>query len=182
MSGSCEPGAEDTPMTPKGREQPVLFAGTLPQRGRLLGLDYGTRRIGIAVSDDEQRIASPLENYSRSSIAVDGQRLTALAREYQIVGVVVGLPIHMGGEEGEKAREARRFGAWAASAVALPLAFWDERLTSAIAEEHLRSAQLSRKKRKMRLDKVAAQIMLQSFLESRASRKPDSSNANRPTS
>jgi len=76
----------------------------------------------------------------------------------------------MGGEEGQKAREARNFGAWAASATALPVAFWDERLTSAMAEEHLLSANLSSKKRKMRLDKVAAQLMLQSFLESRTRR------------
>jgi putative Holliday junction resolvase len=93
--------------------------------------------------------------------------LQNVAREYRVVGLVVGLPLHMGGEEGQKAREARRFGAWAASATTLPLMFWDERLTSALAEEYLISAQMSRKKRKTRIDKVAAQIMLQSYLESR---------------
>ena len=96
MSGSSEPGDANA---------------ELPQRGRLLGLDYGTRRIGIAVSDDEQHIASPLENYTRSRDEVDAARLKSLAEEYRVVGLVVGLPIHTGGEEGQKAREARRFAA-----------------------------------------------------------------------
>jgi putative holliday junction resolvase len=139
----------------------------VPPRGRLLGLDFGTRRVGVAVSDDEQRIASPLEIYTRSRPEADAVHLQNIAREYRIVGLIVGLPLHMGGEEGQKAREARRFGAWAVSATTLPLAFWDERLTSATAEEYLLSANLSRKKRKTRIDKVAAQIMLQSYLESR---------------
>jgi len=171
MTDSFEPNAEERPeeQDRPRRHKPPAAAEPMPERGRLLGLDFGTRRIGIAVSDDEQRIASPLENYSRSRPEVDALRLKTLAGEYRAVGVVVGLPIHMGGEEGQKAREARRFGAWAAAATALPLAFWDERMTSALAEDYLRSAQLSPKKRKARLDKVAAQIMLQSYLESRKS-------------
>jgi putative Holliday junction resolvase len=169
MTDSSEPKAEERSEEqdrPRQHKVPAV-AELMPERGRLLGLDFGTRRIGIAVTDDEQRIASPLENYSRSRPEVDALRLKTLAGEYRAVGVVVGLPIHMGGEEGQKAREARRFGAWAAAATALPLAFWDERMTSALAEDYLRSAQLSPKKRKARLDKVAAQIMLQSYLESR---------------
>jgi putative Holliday junction resolvase len=166
MNGSSDPNGDEEPVKDDG--PPVQL---MPERGRLMGLDYGTKRIGIAVTDDEQRIASPLENYTRLRPDADALRLKTLAGEYRVVGVVVGLPFHMGGEEGQKAREARRFGAWAASATALPVVFWDERLTSALAEEHLLSAQLSFKKRKMRLDKVAAQIMLQSFLESRASRR-----------
>src|SRR5580698_8455733 len=123
-----------------GSSEPAAANADLPRRGRLLGLDYGTRRIGIAVSDDEQSIASPLENYTRTRPEADAQRLKTVAGDYRVVGVVVGLPLHMGGEEGQKAREARNFGAWAASATALPVAFWDERLTSAMAEEHLLSA------------------------------------------
>ncbi len=145
-------------------------AHSLPRRGSLMGIDFGTRRIGIAVSDDEQRVASPLENYTRAEREADAQRLKRVAEEYRIRGLVVGLPLHMGGEEGQKAREARRFGFWAASVTGLPLAFWDERLTSALADEFLRSAQLSPKKRKERLDKVAAQIMLQSYLDSHRTR------------
>jgi len=174
MSGSCEANAEEGPAEENRQPQqrtPSRSEGDLvPRRGRLMGLDFGTRRIGIALCDDDQRIASPLENYSRLRPEADALRLKTLAGEYRAVGLVVGLPLHMGGEEGQKAREARRFGAWAANATALPLTFWDERLTSSLAEEYLRSAQLSPKKRKMRLDKVAAQIMLQSYLESRESR------------
>jgi putative holliday junction resolvase len=162
MSGSSERDLGVEPSSAADRPSKPI-----PGRGRLLGLDFGTRRVGIAVCDDEQRIASPLEIYTRSRAQADALRLQTLVREYRIVGLIVGLPLHMGGEEGQKAREARRFGAWAASAVDLPLAFWDERLTSATAEDYLVSAQLSRKKRKTRLDKVAAQIMLQSYLESR---------------
>jgi putative Holliday junction resolvase len=143
---------------------------TLPRRGRLVGLDFGTRRIGVAISDDEQRIASPLENYDRVRPDLDGRRLHTIADEYRATGIVVGLPLHMGGEEGQKAHEAREFGAWVANATGLPVAFWDERLTSALAEEFLQAAQLTKKKRQRRLDMVAAQIMLQSYLDSRRPR------------
>ena len=163
MSGSSEPDPARRPAADAEGAAIVV----VPRRGRLLGLDYGTRRIGIAVTDDEQNISSPLENYTRIRPELDGQCLKNLAGEYRVVGLVVGLPLHMGGEEGQKAREARNFGKWVASATALPLAFWDERLTSAVAEEHLLAAKLTSKKRKERLDKVAAQIMLQSYLESR---------------
>jgi len=164
MSGSSE--STGLPGDSRRDEKP------LPSRGRLLGLDYGTRRLGIAVSDDDQRVACPLENYSRSNRDADARQLSNLAREYGIVGLVVGLPLHMGGEEGIKAREARNFGAWAAAATGLPVGYWDERLSSYLADEMMREAQLSPKKRKARLDKVAAQIMLQSYLDSRRSPNP----------
>jgi putative Holliday junction resolvase len=172
MNGSSDPPAEEQPADQaptSGQSLPIpAAAGAVPHRGRLFGIDFGTKRIGIAICDDDQRIASPIENYSLLRPEADAIRLRTLAAEYRIVGMIVGLPLHMGGEEGQKAREARRFGAWAAGATNLPLAFWDERLTSALAEDYLRMAELSPKKRKLRLDKVAAQIMLQSYLESRA--------------
>lgn len=169
MNGSSEPAADSAKTVPA---ETGADCRSFPSRGRLLGLDFGTRRIGIAVSDEEQRFASPLENYSRSQRDADARRLRAVAEEYRAAGLVVGLPLHMGGEEGQKAGEARRFGAWAASVTSLPVTFWDERLTTALAEEFLKAAQLSPKKRKLRLDKVAAQIMLQSFLDARSSQKP----------
>src|SRR5262245_37899720 len=86
--------------------------GGLPKIGRLLGLDYGTKRVGLAISTPEQTIASPLETYSRKTETHDSQYLTKVAREHRIVGIVVGLPMHTGGEEGIKAREAREFGEW----------------------------------------------------------------------
>lgn len=142
---------------------------SVPRRGRLLGLDYGTVRVGFAVSDEEQRLAVPLETYTRRNREHDARHLNAMIGDYRIIGLVVGLPLHMGGEEGEKAGEARRFGAWAAEVSGLPVAFWDERLSTAQADEHLAAAKLNPKKRKLLRDKIAAQIMLQSYLDSQHS-------------
>lgn len=139
-----------------------------PEQGRLLGIDFGSRRLGFAISTPEQTIAGPLENYDRHGSEQDARRLGELIDEYHVAGLVVGLPMHTGGEEGELARKAREFGAWVAGASGLPVAFHDERFTTALAEEHLLSADLSRKKRKARRDKLAAQIMLQSFLDGRS--------------
>lgn len=144
-----------------------------PREGRLLGLDYGTRRIGIAVSTPEQTISSPLENYQRCSERLDAEHLRQLVTDYRVAGLVVGLPVHMSGEEGGQAREARAFGEWASRETGLPVRYWDERFTSAMAEEHLLGASMSRKKRKARLDMLAAQILLQSFLDAKdRERKP----------
>ncbi len=140
--------------------------GQVPTFGRLLGLDYGTARVGIAVSTPEQNIASPLENYTRQNRDADGRRLVEIVREYDIVGLVVGLPVHMSGDEGQKAIEAREFGQWAGTVTQLPVCYWDERFTSLVAEMHLQQAGLTKKKRKARLDKLSAQIMLQNFLDS----------------
>ena len=150
---------------------PVAFLQSLckpsvPTQGTLLGLDYGTKRIGVAVSTPDQTIASPLENYTRRKEAEDAAFLKRVAKEYQAVGLIVGLPVHMSGDEGTKAKEARAFGEWAARACALPVVYWDERYSSAMAELYLQQAEVSPKKRKQRLDKVAAQVMLKTFLES----------------
>ena len=138
---------------------------TFPLTGCLLGLDYGTKRVGIAICDFEQRIASPLNNYSRSNSTADAVHLKTIASEYRAAGLVVGLPVHMSGDEGEKAKEARRFAEWASDATGLPVRFQDERFTTSRAEEAMRAAGLSTKKRKQRLDKVAAQMVLQAFLD-----------------
>lgn len=140
--------------------------GTFPLRGCLFGLDYGSKRFGVALSNDEQTIASPLENRTRRSADQDGVFLASLATDYNVVGLVVGLPVHMSGQEGGKAREARNFGQWAGRVTGLPVRYYDERYTSLIAEHHLLSAGVSEKKRKERLDKVAAQVLLQSYLDS----------------
>ncbi len=144
---------DDSPLSPP-----------FPSFGRLLGIDFGTKRLGFAICNDEQTIASPLVNRVRESRAQDEQFLRKLSRVYDVVGIVVGLPVHMSGQEGGKAREARKFGEWAAEVASLPLRFHDERYTSVIAESHLMAANLSPKQRKARLDMVAAQVLLQSFL------------------
>jgi putative Holliday junction resolvase len=139
---------------------------SVPTFGTLLGLDYGTKRIGVAVSTPDQTIATPLENYTLRNATLDAEFLRKLASEYQAVGLVVGLPVHMSGDEGGKAREARQFGEWVANVCQLPVVYWDERYSSALAGLYLQQAELSRKKQKERLDKVAAQILLQAFLDS----------------
>ena len=136
-----------------------------PSQGRLLGLDFGTKRLGVAVSTFEQTIASPLQNYTRQGETADARLLIDLVKEYGIAGLVIGLPVHMSGDEGQKARESREFGEWAGKTTGLPIHFWDERFTTAMAEQHLMAAQMTSKQRKARLDKLAAQIMLKSFLE-----------------
>jgi putative Holliday junction resolvase len=153
-------------MTPSSdHEQPTGEPVELPREGRLLGLDYGEKRIGIAVSDMEQKLAGPLETHTRCGPQGDSRRLQQIVREQHIVGVVVGLPVHMSGDEGGKARDARAFGTWVAEVTSLPLVYWDERFTTATAEARLMQADLSPKKLKAKLDKVAAQVLLQSFLD-----------------
>ncbi len=137
-----------------------------PDDGRLLGIDFGTKRIGVAVSTPEQSISSPLENYTRRSKELDAEFFKKVAADYRAVGIVVGLPVHMSGDESEKSRQARNFGAWLGGVTKLPVRYWDERYTSVIAESYLLEAELTKKKRKAHIDMVAAQIMLQSYLDS----------------
>jgi len=146
----------------------------VPAAGPLIGLDFGTKRIGVAICNSDQTIASPLENYTRQSKQDDARHFDRLFQDYRAVGLVVGLPVHMSGEEGQQAREARKFGSRMGEQLGLPVGFWDERYTSAFAEQHLTEAGLSKKKRKARMDKLAAQIMLQSFLDAPdRNRKPE---------
>lgn len=138
---------------------------TLPRRGRLLGIDYGTRRVGVAVTDLFQEFASPLHNYERNGHQADEHFFLKLVKEYEIVGFVVGLPIHLSGDESEKSREARQYAQWLTRLTGLPHTFQDERFSSSQAQSMLLQAELSKKKRKARMDKLAAHILLQAFLD-----------------
>jgi putative pre-16S rRNA nuclease len=133
--------------------------------GRIAGIDYGTVRIGIALSDAEGTIASPYETYVRRGEASDRERFRRLAADEQIARFVVGLPVHLDGRESQKSTEARDFGRWLGEATGVSVEYFDERFTTHEAELHLAGAQLSKKKRKARLDKLAAQIMLTAYLE-----------------
>jgi putative holliday junction resolvase len=135
------------------------------ERGRLLGVDYGTVRVGLAVSDAGRSIASPLATYQRQTRDVDARHFRKLVDEEEVAAIVVGLPVHMSGAEGEKAREARAYGKWLAETTGVPVSFYDERFTSAQAEGFLMEAGLTKKRRKERLDRVAAQILLQAYLD-----------------
>ena len=136
-----------------------------PRPGRLAGIDFGERRIGVAVTDPERRLASPADNYTRRDIAADAAYFRRLAAEERIVRFVVGLPIHLDGRESEKSQAARRFGQWLRDTTGVPVVFFDERFTTAEAERLLAGAKLTKKRRKERLDKLAAQILLTAYLE-----------------
>ena len=145
------------------------------QLGRIAGVDYGTVRIGIALSDRGRTMASPYENYNRQGPDHEARRFVRLVAEEAVTLFVVGLPVHLSGEESQKSHEAREFGAWLGEVTGVPVKFFDERFTSSEAERHLLDAQLTKKRRKRRLDMLAAQIMLSTYLESpNRDRKPAS--------
>lgn len=139
---------------------------TLPASGRLCGIDFGTVRIGVSISDPGQMISSPLETYRRRSADLDSKYFQDLAREERIVGFVVGLPVHLSGDPSQKSREAIAFGKWLSMQTGIPVAWIDERFTTSMAREVLSQSSLSGKKRKAQLDKLAAQILLAVYLES----------------
>jgi putative holliday junction resolvase len=133
--------------------------------GRIAGIDFGTVRIGIAISDAQGSIASPYETFQRRGEEADRKRFERLVHEEQISRFVVGLPVHLHGGESAKSVEARRFGEWLAATTGVLVEYFDERFTTHDAQLILADAQLSKKKRKARLDKLAAQIMLTAYLE-----------------
>jgi putative Holliday junction resolvase len=135
------------------------------EAGRILGVDFGSVRIGLAVSDPDRRIASPLATYQRKSEEQDVAYFKELIEDEQIVLIVIGLPLHLSGQEGEKVKEVRQFGLWLGKATKLQIVYWDERFTTVEAEGHLLNAGLTRKRRRERRDRVAAQILLQTYLD-----------------
>ena len=136
--------------------------------GRVAGIDFGTVRLGIAVSDAGRSIASPLENYTRRSPDEDARHFRRMAEEEEVVLFVVGLPVHLDGRESRKSVEARQFGQWLAAATGLPVEFHDERFSTVQADQILLLADLTAKRRKKRRDMLAAQIMLAAYLDSRS--------------
>jgi putative Holliday junction resolvase len=140
---------------------------------RIAGIDYGTVRVGIAIADLSVRIASPLEIYQRQNKEVDARYFRRLATEEALLRWVVGLPVHLSGEESPKSHEARLFGKWLTEITGLPVDYFDERYSSSQAEELLQGANLTKKRRKARLDALAAQIMLAAYLEAGAKSNDD---------
>src|SRR3954468_18845894 len=129
--------------------------------GRLLGLDFGTRRVGAAVSDPRRLIATALEGHERRDRAQDARHYRELVREHEVDRIVIGLPLHTGGREGTSASLARTWGAWLAVRPGLPIVSYDERYTPSEAEDALIAAGLKRQKRKGLRDMLAARILLQ---------------------
>lgn len=135
---------------------------------RIAGIDYGTVRIGIALADTDVGIAGPFENYNRRSLALDAEYFRQLANEERPVKFVVGLPVHLSGDESQKSQEARAFGQWLGETTGVPVEYFDERFTTAEADEILGAAKLTKKQRQARRDQLAAQIMLTAYLEAGA--------------
>jgi putative Holliday junction resolvase len=141
------------------------FAASLAPGARLIGIDVGTKTLGLALSDTTRNIASALVTLRRSRLAEDLRRLIDLAREHGAGGFVVGLPLNLDGSEGPRAQATRAFVRNLAKAAPLAVAYWDERLTTVAAERALLEADLSRKRRAEVIDKVAATLILQAALD-----------------
>jgi len=132
---------------------------------RILGIDFGTRRVGAAVSDSRRSIASPLEVYQRRDPAQDARHYHALVAEEEVALAVIGLPVHLGGHEGASAALARAWGGWFADVTGLEVRYYDERYTTVDAEASLIAAGTRRAKRKDLRDMLAARLLLQNFLD-----------------
>ena len=141
------------------------FAAALPREGAIAGLDLGTVTIGVAVSDLRRRVATPLETIRRQKFTLDAARLLEIADKRAIRGLVLGLPINMDGSEGPRAQSTRAFARNLERLTDLPIAFWDERLSTVAAERALLEADTSRKRRAEIIDHVAAGFILQGLLD-----------------
>lgn len=141
------------------------LADRLPTRGALLGLDLGTKTIGLALSDISRRIASPLTVIARTKFTADAVALLNHAAKHEAVGLVLGLPLNMDGSEGPRVQATRAFARSLAGKTALPIVFWDERLSTAAVTRTLIEADASRKRRAEIVDKLAAAYILQGALD-----------------
>jgi putative Holliday junction resolvase len=136
-----------------------------PARGSLIGLDLGSKTIGVAVSDPDRKLAAGVETIARRTFSADARRLLALAADRKAVGFVLGLPINMDGSEGPRAQSTRAFARNLAKLTDLPIALWDERLSTAAVERELIAADASRAKRAAIIDQHAAAYILQGALD-----------------
>jgi putative Holliday junction resolvase len=141
------------------------FAAALPVGARLIGIDVGTKTLGLALSDLSRTIASGLETIRRTKFKADAERLVALVREHKIAGLVIGLPIGLDGSVGPRAQASRSFARLIGPLADVPILMWDERLTTAEAERLLIQADASRKRRAEVIDKMAATLILQGALD-----------------
>jgi putative Holliday junction resolvase len=143
----------------------VEAAPHLPARGALIGIDLGSKTIGVAASNPERRLAAGVETIPRKKFAADAARLLALAAERKAVGFVLGLPVNMDGSEGPRAQSTRAFARNLARLTELPIALWDERLSTAAVERDLIAADVTRARRAKVIDQHAAAFILQGALD-----------------
>lgn len=135
--------------------------------GRVLGLDFGLKRVGAALSDPGRSIATPLETYERRDQTQDARHYKALVQDEEVDRIVIGLPVHTSGRESEIAAKARAWGAWLGSVTGAPVFYHDERYSSALADEVLIDSGVKGRKRKRKglRDMLAARILLQDYLD-----------------
>lgn len=143
---------------------PAVLSG-LPRHARLMGVDLGTKTIGLALSDVERRIASPLETIRRTKFGADAKQLCALMAKHAVAGLVIGLPVNMDGTEGPRAQATRAFVRNLAPLIEVPVAFWDERMSTMAVERALIASDASRARRAELVDKLAAAYILQGALD-----------------
>lgn len=141
------------------------FVQLLEPGQRLFGLDLGSKTIGVAVSDLTRSIATPVDTIRRKKFKEDAVILLDLVQEYEIAGIIIGYPINLDGSTGPRVQATEAFARNLAQVTDLPLAYWDERLSTVAVERTLLEADVSRKKRAEVIDKMAAAFILQGFLD-----------------
>lgn len=143
----------------------AAFAAALPPEGAVIGLDLGSKTLGVAVSDPRRMIASPVETILRRKFTLDADRLLEIAQSRRTTAFILGLPVNMDGSEGPRVQSTRAFARSLAGRTPLPIGFWDERLSTAAVERMLISFDTSRKRRAEVVDKLAAAYILQGALD-----------------
>jgi putative holliday junction resolvase len=143
----------------------AAVVAALPRHARLLGVDLGTKTIGLALSDVERRIATPLETLKRTKFTADAQKIVARLRRFEVGAIVIGLPLNMDGSEGPRAQATRAFARNLAPLAGCPILFWDERLSTMAVTRTLLASDASRRRRAELVDKTAAAYILQGFLD-----------------
>ena len=141
------------------------FLVAAPPGTRLIGIDLGTKTIGLALSDAGRTIATPLETLRRTKFTPDAEALSKLAKQHAVGGLVIGLPFNMDGSEGARAQSTRAFATNLSRLLMLPILLWDERLSTVAVERSMIEADMSRAKRARRVDKAAAAYILQGALD-----------------
>lgn len=141
------------------------LAARLPKKGRLMGLDLGTKTIGLALSDVERRLASPLDTIKRAKFTQDAESLIKRAKDFEVCALIIGLPLNMDGSQGPRAQATRAFMRSLSKLSPWPFAFWDERLSTAAVTRELIAQDASRSKRAEVVDRMAAAYILQGALD-----------------
>ncbi|HEX2727616.1 MAG TPA: Holliday junction resolvase RuvX [Beijerinckiaceae bacterium] len=153
-------------MQPQNQDQDLqALARDLAKGARLIGVDLGEKTIGLALSDVERSIATPLETLKRTKFTPDAERLRAIVSRFVVGGLVIGLPLNMDGSEGPRAQATRSFARNLGPLLGIPIAFWDERLSTAAVTRTLLAADASRARRGAVVDKMAAAYILQGALD-----------------